>query len=107
IMVLLVACANAANLLLTRTLGRRQELAVRVAVGASRRRLTVLLLAESLLLTLIAFGIALALASFGLHWQQAVMRQSEFTLLWLRFDIDARVIALALAAALLTALTTG
>ncbi|MDR3389692.1 MAG: ADOP family duplicated permease [Rudaea sp.] len=106
-MVLLVACANAANLLLTRTLGRRQELAVRVAVGASRRRLILHLLAESLLLTLIAFGIALVLANVGLHWQQAVMRQSEFAMLWLRFDIDARVIGLALAAALLTALITG
>jgi putative ABC transport system permease protein len=107
IMVLLVACANAANLLLTRTLGRRQELAVRVAVGASRGRLILLLLVESLLLTLIAFGLAVALASFGLHWQQEVMHQSEFALLWLRFDIDARVMALALAAALFTALATG
>ncbi len=106
-MVLLVACANAANLLLTRTLGRRQELAVRVAVGASRKRLIVHLLAESLLLTMIAFGIALVLANIGLHWQQAVMRQSEFAMLWLRFDIDAKVVGLALGAALLTALTTG
>lgn len=106
-MVLLVACANAANLLLTRTLGRRQELAIRVAVGASRKRLILHLLAESLLLTMIAFGVALVLANLGLHWQQSVMRQSEFAMLWLRFDIDARVIGFALGAALLTALATG
>ena len=106
-MVLLVACANGANLLLTRTLGRRQELAVRVAVGASRRRLVLHLLAESLLLTLIAFGIALVLAELGLRWQRAVMRQSDFALLWLRFDLNATVIAGALGAALLTALATG
>jgi predicted permease len=106
-MVLLVACANAANLLLTRTLGRRQELAVRVAVGASRRRLILHLLAESLLLTMIAFGIAMAVAELGLRWQQALMRQSDFALLWLRFDLNATVIVCALGAALLTALVTG
>jgi predicted permease len=106
-MVLLVACANAANLLLTRTLGRRQELSVRVAVGASRQRLILHLLAESLLLTMLAFGVALALAHLGLRWQQSIMRQSEFAMLWLRFDIDATVIAFALGAALLTALATG
>lgn len=107
VMVLLVACANAANLLLTRTLGRRHELAVRVAVGASRRRLILHVLAESLLLTLIAFGVALALATLGLRWQQAAMRESDFALLWLRFDINATVVAGALGAVLLTVLATG
>ena len=106
-MVLLIACANAANLLLTRTLGRRQELAVRVALGASRRRLIAHLFMQSLLLSFAALGIALLLAQAGLRWQQALLRESEFTLLWLHFDINATVIALGTVAAMLTAFVSG
>jgi predicted permease len=107
VMVLLVACANAANLLLTRTLARDQELAVRVALGASRKRLIAHLLAESLLLTSIATVCALLLAQGGIAWQQATMRQSEFFPQWLSFGIDARVGLFALGAALITAFVTG
>ncbi|MEO6690307.1 MAG: ADOP family duplicated permease [Dokdonella sp.] len=106
-MVLLVACANAANLLLTRTLGRRQELSLRVALGASRRRLMTNLLIESLLLSLIATALGVLLARAGLAWQHSMMRESEFFPLWLRFDIDGTVVLFAVAAALLTALVTG
>lgn len=108
VMVLLVACANAANLLLTRTLGRRQELAVRSALGASRRRLVVHLFAECLLLSLIASAIALPLAWAGVRWQQAMMAQADFgPPNWLRFDIDATVVTFAVGAVLISALLTG
>ncbi len=107
-MVLLVACANAANLLLTRTLGRRQELAVRFALGASRRRLITHLFGECLLLSLLATAVAFPLASMGMHWQQTLMHQADFgPPLWLRFDMDSTVVAMALVAALVTALLTG
>ncbi len=67
VMVLLVACANVANLLLVRVEGQRQEFAIRAALGAGRSRITAGLLFESLVLGLAGSLVGLALAYGGLR----------------------------------------
>jgi len=104
-LVLLVICANLASLLLARGEGRRRELAVRVALGASRGRLVAHLLTESLLLALAggALGVAAAFA-----FLDGLLRLYPFTLPRAEaIALDWRVIAFAAAATGLTALLFG
>ena len=75
--VLLITCANVANLVMTRSIGRRKEFAVRSALGASRGSLLSQLLTESLLLSVIGAGVGLLGAQWGITLLVAAIPESQ------------------------------
>lgn len=104
LVVLLIACANIANLLLARGIDRRHEIGIRVALGVSRGRLFAMLLAESLVIALAGGAAGLLVA-----WRGAAILRTILLpdLHWVDPTVNGRLVAAAAAIALATGLLAG
>jgi predicted permease len=105
-MVLLIACANLANLMLARASAREREVAIRLALGASRGRLIQQLMVENLLLAAIGAGAGMLLAQ-GLTRALISFFTTQFSRVTLNLGMDWRVLGFTAAVAVLTCLFFG
>lgn len=103
--VLLIGCANLANLILARGVARQRELAVRSALGASRGRLVREALAETVVLCAVGGALGLVLGSWGTDL--VVASWPEELPYWVRTDLDWRMVAFTAGVAALAALASG
>ena len=103
--VLLIACANVANLMLAKTLGRRKEIAIRSALGASRVRIVQQVLSETVLLALAGGILGLLIAHFGVRLISAFLA-SQLSLST-DFNLDGWVLGFTITVSLLTGVLAG
>jgi len=105
-LVLLIACANVANLMLARGTARVKEIAIRMAIGASRGRLVRQLLTESLLLAILGGVAGLGVGYAGIHFLASTPLPSDFPISF-GLRMDARLLVFSLCASLATAIVFG
>jgi predicted permease len=103
--VLLIMCANLANLMLVRGASRQRELAVRAAMGAGRARLLWVSLAESVLLAVPGAAMGLLASQWAVDW--IIASFPEELPYWFKFGVDGNVVAFALGTAAFTTLAVG
>lgn len=106
-LILLIACANVANLMLARAAARRKEIGIRLALGANRARLIRQLLTESLLLSLIGGGLGLLLAVWVTDLMEGFVPILEYTIVSNFFALDSRALLFTLVVSLATGLVFG
>jgi predicted permease len=106
-LILLIACANVANLLLARAASRRKEIGIRLALGASRARLIRQLLTESLLLSILGGAGGLILAYWVTGLMQAFVPDLPYNMLNDFFAMDSRALTFTVIVSLATGLIFG
>jgi putative ABC transport system permease protein len=105
--VLLIACANVANLMLARATGRQREIAIRAALGAGRMRMIRMLLTESVLLGLAGGVIGIGLAYLGLHLLDASLPSADFIPYYIDWNIDRDALMYTVVISIVTGLVFG
>jgi macrolide transport system ATP-binding/permease protein len=106
-LVLIIACANVANLLLARARSRAREIAIRLAIGAGRLRLIRQLLVESLMLALGGCAVGIGFAYGGVRFLQSALQVPTDLPVMIGVQLDGRVLLFSLVAALVSVMLFG